>query len=396
MSNIGANPDQRMFLPKVALAGMIETLVGQEYTVIAPKLHRDVVKLRQITGSGEIARGVRDLQGGGHYRLEEGDEDLFFEYVVGPDSAKCYFFPARQELFSLDMENGRFAIHQSRTQVQKLALFGLRPCDLAAIRVQDRVFAGREPAGAARCEAELYYERVRAQSMLIAINCTRPGGTCFCNSMETGPKATEGYDVAMTELRSGFVVEAGSDAGMSLLHELPLRDPSPAELELADLKMERAREHMGRVLDTSDIVNLLDSNIEHARWDNVAARCLSCGNCTMVCPTCFCSTVSDSSDLAVKRAVRTRRWESCFAHEFSYTTIGPHRHTIRGRYRHWMRHKLATWWEQFGTSGCVGCGRCITWCPAGIDLTEETAAIRGGVPRNDKDTAFPLKSEVAK
>jgi len=387
-----------MFLPKVALAAMIDILRSQGYRVIAPTLFRDVVKLKPINGSNEIARGVRDIQDGGSYRLEKGNGDLFFDYVVGPDSAKGYFFPARQELFALDIQDGRFALYQSRVEVPKLALFGLRPCDLAAIRVQDRVFDGGvtegEPAGAERCEAELYYKRIRSQSMLIAINCTRPGGTCFCDSMGTGPKATEGFDVAMTELRSGFVAEAGSDAGMALLHELPLREPSPAELELADLKMERAREQMGRVLDTRDIVELLDHNIEHERWNTVAARCLSCGNCTMVCPTCFCSTVSDSSDLARKRTVRTRHWESCFTHQFSYTTMGPHRNTIRGRYRHWMRHKLGTWWEQFGTSGCIGCGRCITWCPVGIDLTEETAAIRGSSPQKDKQAAFSLEREV--
>lgn len=396
MSKTKTNPDWRMFFPKVALAVMIETLNSQGYKVIAPTLYRDVVKLRPITGSDEIARGLRDLQDGGHYRLEEGDKALLFEYVVGPDSAKAYFFPASQELFALDIESDRFVLHQSRVQTPKLALFGLRPCDLAAIHVQDQVLAGNEPAGVTRCEAELYYRRTRAQALLIAINCTRPGGTCFCDSMGTGPKAIGGFDVAMTELRSGFVVEAGSEAGMSLMQKLPLRDPSSAELELADLKMERSSKHMGRMLDTRDIVELLEHNIEHERWDKVAARCLSCGNCTMVCPTCFCSTVSDSSDLAVKRAARTRHWESCFSHQFSYTTTGPHRHTIRGRYRHWMRHKLGTWWEQFGTSGCVGCGRCITWCPVGIDLTEETAAIRGSSPRTDNDAAFPHESEVAK
>jgi sulfhydrogenase subunit beta (sulfur reductase) len=396
MSNTGTDPERRMFFPKVALAAMIETLNTQGYTVIAPTLQRNVVKLRPITCSDEIVRGLRDVQDGGHYRLVEGYESLFFEYVVGPDSAKCYFFPARQELFALDIESGRFVLHQSRAQTPKLALVGLRPCDLAAISIQDRVFAGREPAGATRCEAELYYRAVRAQSILIAVNCTRPGGTCFCDSMGTGPKAVEGFDVAMTELRSGFVVEAGSEAGMSLLRELPGRDPSPAELELADLKMDLASKDMGRMLDTRGIVELLDRNIEHVRWDKVAARCLSCGNCTMVCPTCFCSTVSDSSDLAVKRATRTRHWESCFTHQFSYTTMGPHRHTIRGRYRHWMRHKLGTWWEQFGTSGCVGCGRCITWCPVGIDLTEEAAAIRGSSPETDHEEDIFLGSEVTR
>jgi sulfhydrogenase subunit beta (sulfur reductase) len=393
MSQTGENPDRRMFFPKVALAVMIETLNSQGYTVIAPTLHRDMVKLKPITGSDEIARGLRDLQDGGHYRLEEGDEALFFEYAVGPDSAKSHFFPASQELFTLDIESGRFAIRQIQAQTPRLALIGLRACDLAAIRIQDRVFAGRELADATRCEAELYYRHVRAQSMLIAVNCTRPGGTCFCDSMGTGPKAIEGFDVAMTELRSGFVVEAGSEAGRSLLREMPVRDPSLAELELADLKMDLASKLMGRILDTRGIVELLDRNIEHVRWDKVAARCLSCGNCTMVCPTCFCSTVSDSSDLDVKRAARTRRWESCFTHQFSYTTTGPHRHTIRARYRHWMRHKLGTWWEQFGVSGCVGCGRCITWCPVGIDLTEETAAIRSRSPETDNEAAPPLEGK---
>jgi sulfhydrogenase subunit beta (sulfur reductase) len=396
MSKTGTPPERRMFLSKVVLADMIETLKGQGYTVIAPTLHRDVVKLKPITGSDEIACGLRDLQDGGHYRLEEGDEALYFEYVVGPDSAKSYFFPAHQELFALDIQSGRFDLHRSRAQSPKLALFGVRPCDLSAIRVQDRVFAGMEAAGQTQYEAELYYRQVRDQSMLIAVNCTRPGGTCFCASMGTGPKAIEGFDVAVTELRSGFVMEAGSDAGMSLLNELPVRDPSPAELELADLKMNLASKQMGRILDTRGIVELLDRNTEHARWDKVAARCLSCGSCTMVCPTCFCSTVSDSSDLAMKRTVRTRRWESCFTHQFSYTTTGPHRHTIRGRYRHWMRHKLDTWWKQFGTSGCVGCGRCITWCPVGIDLTEETAAIRSSSPETDNGAAFPLESERPK
>lgn len=285
---------------------------------------------------------------------------FFSNMRLGRTVRNHFFFPSRQELFSLDMEDGRLSLHQSRTQVPKLALVGLRPCELAAIRVQDRVFTGREGAEETRCEAELCYERIRTQSLLITVNCTRPGGTCFCDSMGTGPKAVGGFDVAMTELRSGFVVEAGSDAGISLLRGLPLRDPSPAEIELADLKLELAREHMGRVLDTGNIVELLDRNIEHAQWDKVAARCLSCGNCTMVCPTCFCSTVSDSSNLSCGRAVRTRHWESCFTHQFSYTTMGPHRQTIRSRYRHWMRHKLCTWWEQFGTGGCVGCGRCIT------------------------------------
>ena len=228
-----------------------------------------------------------------------------------------------------------------------------------------------------RCETEPWYTQVRQETLIIAVNCTRPSGNCFCASWGTGPKATKGFDLALTELRDGFLVEVGSQRGAKLLEELPVREPTDAEIELAELKLERACDRMGRQLDTTGLKELLDQGIEYPEWDDVARRCLSCGNCTMVCPTCFCCTVSDTTDLAATKAVtRSRQWESCFTHQFTYTSSGPERNTIRGRYRHWLRHKLSTWWEQFGSSGCVGCGRCITWCPVGIDLTEEVRRLR--------------------
>jgi ferredoxin len=183
-------------------------------------------------------------------------------------------------------------------------------------------------------------------------------------------------DLALTELRGGFVVAVGSERGHALVEQLPVRATTAAELELAELKLQRAREQMGRQLETAGVKELLDKNLEHPEWDDVALRCLSCGNCTMVCPTCFCCTVADSTYLGDPRVTRTRYWESCYTHQFTHTTTGPERNTIRGRYRHWLRHKLGTWLDQFGTTGCIGCGRCITWCPVGIDITEETKAIR--------------------
>ncbi len=132
-----------------------------------------------------------------------------------------------------------------------------------------------------------------------------------------------------------------------------------------------------RHLDTTDIHDLLLNNLEHPRWAEVAERCLSCANCTMVCPTCFCASVEEVSDLSGDNVRRERAWDSCFTMEHSYTNTGTVRKTTASRYRQWLTHKLATWSDQFGTSGCVGCGRCVTWCPVAIDLTEEVAAIRG-------------------
>ncbi len=133
---------------------------------------------------------------------------------------------------------------------------------------------------------------------------------------------------------------------------------------------------MGRSMDTSGIKELLYRNLDHPCWENVASRCLTCANCTMVCPTCFCAAVEDTTDLTGERAERWRRWDSCFTMDFSYIAGGSVRSSPKARYRQWMTHKLASWIDQFGTSGCVGCGRCITWCPVGIDITEEVRAIR--------------------
>jgi ferredoxin len=273
------------------------------------------------------------------------------------------------------VEGDQFVLDEVAPQPPKLALLGVRPCELAAINVQDRVF-GLNDHRTFRCESESYYTAVRRQCLLIAVNCTHPGGSCFCSSWGTGPEAKKGYDLVLTELRNGFVVGVGSERGAALIEQLPVRPPTDPEVELAELKLQRAREQMGRQLETKGVRQLLDQSIDHPVWDDVAKRCLSCGNCTMVCPTCFCSSVTDSTDLSGQQITRTRRWESCFTHQFSYLTNGPHRNTISGRYRHWLRHKLGTWWDQFGTSGCVGCGRCITWCPVGIDLTEEIPRIR--------------------
>ncbi len=382
-----------LFLGKDRLGDLIDKLKETGYLPVGPVVRDDVVVLRPIQSREDLSQGVLDQQSPGRYRLGRGSETAWFDFVVGPDSAKRFLFPMELKLMKLHAEKNRFVLDESSPQPPKYAFFGLRPCDLAAVRVQDRVFGYDDP-GTFRCESEPYYNQMRRQACFIIVNCTQPGGNCFCHSMGTGPRVREGFDLALTEIRSGFLVEVGSETGAGLLEGLSLREATSAELELVDLKLQRAVEKMGKSMDTRNLPALLDQNIDHPRWDDVAKRCLSCGNCTMVCPTCFCSTVTDTTDLSGKNVTRTRRWESCYTHQFSYTTSGPHRHTIRGRYRHWLRHKLGTWHEQFGTSGCVGCGRCITWCPVGIDLTEEVAAIRANDPTESVGKPMQHTNEV--
>lgn len=365
-------------LPKDDFGSLVEVLKEDGYAVAAPVESNGVLALRPVEGVEEIARGFRDVQEPGRYRIGDSGDETWFNNVVGAESAKRFFFPAESDLFTARLEGDDFVLDKMAAEPPKWALIGVRPCDLAAIRKQDRVFGIDEDSDKPfRCESETYYSHARANSFLVAVNCTTPGGNCFCDSWETGPEAREGFDLVLTEVGAVFLLEAGSDRGEAILARLPVRDADASERELADLKLTRAREHMGKRLETEGLPELMTRNVEHRIWDWFSKKCLGCGNCTLVCPTCFCSTVTDSTDLATGGATRTRRWESCFTYEFSYVTAGPGRSSSSARYRHWLTHKLSGWWEQFGSSGCVGCGRCMTWCPVGIDWIKEITQLQG-------------------
>jgi ferredoxin len=263
-------------------------------------------------------------------------------------------------------------VDEAPAPARPLALLGARPCDLRAIAIQDRVFLeGRY--------VERDYAQRREGAFVVAVNCGEPGATCFCASMGPGPRAETGFDLALTELTDGghrFLVEVGSERGRQLLAALPAGDATPVDREAAIRVTDEAAQRMGRHLESAGLHELLAANLDHPRFAEVAERCLTCGNCTLVCPTCFCTSVEDVNDLDDGSAERWRAWDSCFSIDHSYIHGGSVRRSPRARYRQWLTHKFGTWFDQFGTSGCVGCGRCITWCPVGIDVTEELAAIR--------------------
>ena len=330
----------------------------------------------------DLPAGWTDEQEAATYRLTRRDDSALFGYAVGPHSWKKYLFPPETLMWKAHRESDGFELEEVAPQGGPYAFLGVRGCELAAIQVQDRVFLGPQP--------DPTYSGRRSEAFIIAVNCSSPAGTCFCVSMGTGPRAGPGFDLSLTEIieneRHTFSVDIGSERGEELLAAVP-HSPATTEIERSAQEIiDNAAASMGRSMDTAGIKELLYDNREHPRWDDVAQRCLACTNCTLVCPTCFCSTVEDSTDLTGETAERRRTWDSCFTLDFSELGGNSVRSTTRGRYRQWMTHKLATWIDQFGTSGCVGCGRCITWCPVGIDITEEVAAIRqtqGGPANGD-------------
>jgi len=364
---------RRALLERAGIQKLLDALTARGYRVVGPTLRDGAIVYGELASADELPAGWTDQQDGGRYTLSRREDDALFGYAVGPHSWKQFLHPPNVRLWRAVRGAEGFELQPEHDDPPAYAFLGVRSCELHAIAVQDRVLMG----GA---YVDPYYAARRRGAFLVAVNCGEAGGTCFCVSMGTGPAVQSGHDLVLTELLDGgrhaFLAEAGSERGAEVLAELPAQEALQADVDAARAVPAHTAEHMGRALDTRDLQRLLQRNPEHPRWDDAAARCLTCGNCTMVCPTCFCTTVEDLSDLAGNEAERVRRWDSCFTLDFSYVHGGSVRQTHRARYRQWMTHKLSTWYDQFGTSGCVGCGRCITWCPVGIDITEEAAAIR--------------------
>ena len=348
-------------------ARLLALLAKRGYAVIGPTVRDGAIVLDGIDSVQDLPRGMREVQAPGRYRLKDAGDDRLFAWAHGPDAGKRFLFPPRETIQTGTREpDGRLTIEPAPRPDVRYAFVGLRACDLHAIEIQDRVFMAADPGYRAR----------RESSLTIGVNCELPAATCFCASMGTGPRCAAGFDLALTELDDGFTVEIGTPEGAALLDALHA-GPAPEEAIAASHAVtERAAAAMGRTLATDDLPHLLYRNHEHPRWDQVGARCLTCTNCTMMCPTCFCHDLTDAISLDGTRAEKTREWASCFSEEFTHMSFGEVRTSAPSRYRQWLTHKFSSWIDQFGTSGCVGCGRCITWCPAGIDVTEEIAVIR--------------------
>jgi len=367
-----------------SLEPLVTTLRAEGYTVVGPQERDGAIVLDVIESAAQLPSGWGVVTGPGMYRLRRRADRAVFGHSAGPQAWKRFLHPPRERLWSADRgPDGALTVTEPDDPVPRYAFLGVRACDLRAIAVQDRVL-GASPGYAAR----------RRVAFLVAVNCTEPSATCFCVSVGAGPdvEAVETRpdrapadwalaDLALTELAEPgdtepvYVATALSPAGGRVLARLPQIPAPPDVVAAARAAVAAATDHMGRSLPDVDLRELLAESLDSPHWADVAARCLTCANCTMVCPTCFCTSVTDTTDLTGDHAERWQTWASCFEVDFSYLHGGSVRTSARSRYRQWLTHKLGTWRDQFGESGCVGCGRCIAWCPAGIDITAEVRAL---------------------
>jgi len=356
------------------LPQLFTALKSKGYTLIAPVVQDGAIAYDKVDSPDDLPAGWTDQQGPGIYRLSKDNKGRYFGFHAAPQSWKRFLYPPEMSLFHLKKNGKSVEFIKNSDERAKYAFIGVRPCELNAILIQDLVF-----------NSEMYgdedYRLRRKDLFIVAVNCTESSENCFCSSMKTGPRAKGNFDLALTEILSKgehyFIVETGSETGETIISQADSSEATEQEISESTKLVRHTENKMKKYVETADLPKILSSNLDHSHWDSVAKRCLTCGNCTMVCPTCFCSAVEDSTDLFGGEAERLRKWDSCFTVDFSKVAGGNFRITPKSRYRQWLTHKFSSWMDQFGVFGCVGCGRCITWCPVGIDITAEIGSLRG-------------------
>ncbi len=371
MAELQISVGSTVALPKAALEKILENLRRMGYRVLGPQIQDTALVYKPLSTTRDLPKGYISQQEPASYRLVYTGHARYFDATPAAQSWKQFFFPSQTELASFTrQENGQWQVDEHTPDLTPLALFGVYPCDLAAIQVPDKIFLREE------WKDPVYWAR-RQSAFIVTVNCLHPCGTGFCASMGTGPRTNPGYDLNLTELEDVFLVEVGSESGRMVLDGVQILPTSAFWLQAGQKSLEEAASRMGRSLPHPEALpELLLNHLDAHQWDDVAQRCMSCSSCTQVCPTCFCWDARDFSDLAGQSARRERVWDSCFNQDYTYVVGGNTRPNTRSRYRQWLTHKFGAWYAQFGSSGCVGCGRCITWCPARIDVTAEISAIR--------------------
>ncbi len=370
-THTGAAPET-FFLRRELVNELIQALAVDDREVIGPRVEDGTIRLGPVSSAADLPRGIGLDNAPGKARLVERGDDRLFDQPPGPDSWKRWTFPARVTQAVWTDGDGTPAIERRLENpprhITKKAFLGVRACEIAALSVHDRVLSqGPTP--------DRDYAARRRDNLIVAVECAVAGGTCFCASMGTGPEVRDGFDLALSEIDDGFVVRVGSPAGAAVLEGLPVLPATDTQFEHAQASVARVREQMGIAVQTEGLPERLIAAADSPHWAEIAERCIACTNCTLVCPTCFCTSVGQRSDLDGQAASTERTWDSCFTLDFARVAGGNFRTRLSDRYRQWLTHKFGTWTTQFGSSGCVGCGRCITWCPVGIDVRESLMAV---------------------
>ncbi|MFC1994521.1 4Fe-4S dicluster domain-containing protein [Chloroflexota bacterium] len=294
-------------------------------------------------------------------RIHSGNE-AFLDYTNTTKSAKEILFPQAETLFSYVATDGGASIETPPSEESPRLLFGVRPCDARSFVLLDEVFDGEK-------YKDVYYLNRRANMAVVAIGCVRPRSTCFCTSVGGAPCSAEGSDLLLIDVGDDYVVQVVSDKGARLLEGVGLEDAGEDEIALMWQAIRDAQAYMAPKLAMDGLKQKLDSMFEDPIWGPLTEKCLGCGVCTYLCPTCHCfDIVDEATDSAGQRI---RLWDSCQFRQFTLQASGFNpRPTTKGRLRQRIMHKFSYFIDNYGHIGCVGCGRCVIECPVNLDTRD--------------------------
>lgn len=338
-----------LLVSKKTFFSWLDSLRGR-FSLIGPVKADGLTEFRQINSSDELNMGYHST-------------------MLSP--GKAYLYRPREELFSFSFGNS-IEIREAPADAEQRILVGVHSCDTNAILYLDRVFLGqfRDPI----------YEARRNNTMIISLNCERVTGNCFCPSVGAGPflKSVNGYDMLLTDFGDDYLVELKSERARGLFNVDDIKKSGAEEFKVKEEKERAALQKFTKTINMDGLDSVLRKGSEHPVWRTTAEElCLSCTNCVMVCPTCFCYDVVDEIAVDKKTVRRYRQWDACQDAKFAEVHGGNFRARRSARLRQFVTHKLGQTF-QFGVFGTVGCGRCITWCPTGIDLTEMAKEVQKG------------------
>lgn len=331
--------------------------------------------LRQLKSAHELIAPWRDASGDIVLTELSRMHETALDGPALMPSPKEFLLPQMEQLFCYSEEGIEEAVNK-----QSRVLFGIRPCDISAIKILDTFYLGKNK--------DFYYETRRNKTILVSIACNQPDPTCFCLGLGTGPFLKSGFDLQFTDLGDRFFVEAESENGMSLVKDFPHIFIEPKTVDSEDLYEARlaSQSRFEKRVNLEQVRKSIQAGkVSDAFWESVAVRCFECGGCVYNCPVCTCFNVIDRP-ASVDTGKRIRLWDTCMFKGFTRTAGGvvPAEAKIH-RTTRWFHHKLLHWPEQFGVFGCVGCGRCAVSCPGSIDMATVALKIKGSDQTEEKN-----------
>lgn len=344
----------------------------EQYTLAKEKLN---ALLEQIAGDCRLIAPVREEGGVALFKTVTTVSEIAFDCDNTDVSPKGYFFPQTERYLTYRASSGELDIDEQAGAAKKV-IFGMRPCDIGGVASLDPVFDGKFP--------DAQYQSKRESTTIIGLSCTRVRPTCFCRAFGLGPCEGKGSDLMLTDAGDSYLVEIYTDRGKALREKYSQFFSAEGLAGAIAAKDELAEKLSGmswRKVDLNGVKDVLDHNFELPLWEDVAKKCLGCGICTYVCPTCHCFDIIDHTR-GGESGGRYRCWDSCMFSDFTRMAGGHNpRPSRKERVRNRFMHKLKYHLDRYDTIGCTGCGRCIEKCPVNIDITDIIERVKGGEGR---------------